>query len=218
MNLELNLLSLFEEDWNTSVKVIQKDEEFMFRKNPTKIIGNTNSFMLNVNCLDWTNIPIEQYNTDITNTQEFADDFNSLCQKVIDKGFKMFRNPEASVDNFLNDFIEEQHGSGVCSLFWLFYQIKLNKDVMNIVVDSIDGVLHPLSMQQLCAVLKNLEGYKIILLMNQDILMSNWIMEIENLYVLKKDVIKNIQDCTDKELKVSHNLQKMYRENVFDFE
>lgn len=206
------LINLFDEEWKCTAKVVQKDMDFMFKKNPTNIVGIENSLYLNINCGDWISLPETYYNTDVTNNADFVNKFNNLCQMVIDKGFKS----DAKSDNFLKEFIDEQHGSGVSSLFWLFYQMEANKDIKNIVIDNIDGFLHPVSMQQLGRVFKELEGYKVIFLMNQDVLFTTWIFEIEDLYVLHGDIIANIQRCTDRELRTAHNMQNLLRAGEFE--
>lgn len=209
------LLDLFQQKWKHSTRVVQKDERFMFKKNPTGIIERKDSQYLNVNCGDWVKVSADSYDTKITNNKDFADGFEELCKNVISKDFIMFRNQNARVDNWLNDFIEEQHGSGVTSLFWLYYQMRAN-DVKNIVIDNIDGFLHYLSMQQLGRIFRDLDGYKIIFLMYNEVLLSNYIMDIEDMYVLHGEKIANIQNCTDRELRPVHDLQKLYRAGEFD--
>lgn len=216
MELYKNMIDLFETDWNTNLKVIQKDEGYMFRKSRTNIIGVDQSLLLNINCLEWANVSSDYYNKDVTNNDEFAKRFEELCKKVIDRDFVMFRNPEESVSNWIEDFINEEHGSGVNSLFWLFYQIISNQDIKYIVVDYIDGALHPVSMKQLAKVLRCFTNDKILILMNNDTLFSNWIMDIEDLYMLFGNSIYNIKDCTDREIRVIHDLQKMLRAGEFN--
>lgn len=216
MNLYKNMLDLFNTGWNTNLKVIQKDEGYMFRKSKTNIIGIDQSLLLNINCLEWANVGLDYYNKDVTNNEEFATKFERLCKNVIDKDFIMFRNPKANTDNWLDDFIHEEHGSGVNSLFWLFYNIMNNSDIEYIVVDYIDGSLHPISMIQLVKALRCFNKNKILILMNNDTLFSNWIMNIEDLYMLFDSSIYNIQDCTDREIKEMHDLQKMLRNGEFN--
>lgn len=210
-----NLLNLFEDNWNTSVKVVQKDANFMFRRNPTNIIGVDNKLYLNINCGDWVKVDEKYFDTKVTNNDDFADRFELLCKRVIDKEFTMFRNPEADNEDWLHWFVEEQHGSGVSSLFWLYYQIRLN-DVKYIVIDNIDSFLHYLSMEQLGRIFKNINGYKFIFLMNNDVLFTTSIMDIDDLYMLHGDKITNIRECTDRELRVAHNLRNLLRAGEFD--
>lgn len=205
----------FKSEWNSPVKVIQKDMNFMYYKNDTRLVakGDNKAFTM-INCGDW--IKVENYKEQfkvIKDDGQFWTEFGILCKRIIDVDFKLFHNSEKG--NYLDRFIEEEHGSGVNSLFWFFYVIKTTPH-KDIVIDNIDGFLHPISMRQFCIVLKKyFDGYRFIFLMNNDELMCTSIMEIDNLYVMKDSKIKKIQDCTDRELRIAHNLQKLYRAGEF---
>lgn len=210
-----SLAKLFDEDWNCNVKVIQKDLEFSLKQNLTKQVKVDDTDFYVVNCSNVFVADKDVYNKDITNNQEFSKEFEKLCKLIIDKDFTLFRNPEASVHYWLDDFFEEEHGSGVMALFWLFYNIKAN-DVKNIVIDNIDGLLHYSSMIQLSKVLKRTKDYKFIFLMNNYVLFSTAVSEIEDLYMLHNNRIANIQKCTDRELRISHNLENLLKAGEFD--
>ena len=214
-DIEDRLLDIFKSNWNSNVKVIQKDIDFMYYKNNTNFVtkGENRTFTM-INCGDW--IKVEDY-TDyfksIKDDGQFWTEFGILCTKIIDIDFKLFHN--SNKGNYLDRFIDEQHGSGVNSLFWFFYIIKTTPH-KDIVIDNIDGFLHPISMRQLCLILKNyFVGYRFIFLMNNDELMSTSIMEIDNLYVMNGSKIKKIQECTNRELRITHNLQNLYRAGEF---
>lgn len=214
-DIEDRLLDIFKSNWDSNVKVIQKDIDFMYYKNNTNFVtkGENRTFTM-INCGDW--IKVEDY-TDyfksIKDDRQFWTEFNILCTKIIDIDFKLFYN--SNKGNYLDRFIDEQHGSGVNSLFWFFYIIKTTPH-KDIVIDNIDGFLHPISMRQFCLILKNyFVGYRFIFLMNNDELMSASIMEIDNLYVMKRSKIKKIQECTNRELRITHNLQNLYRAGEF---
>lgn len=214
-DIEDRLLDIFKSNWNSNVKVIQKDIDFMYYKNNTNFVtkGENRTFTM-INCGDW--IKVEDY-TDyfksIKDDGQFWTEFGILCTKIIDIDFKLFHN--SNKGNYLDRFIDEQHGSGVNSLFWFFYIIKTTPH-KDIVIDNIDGFLHPISMRQFCLILKNyFVGYRFIFLMNNDELMSASIMEIDNLYVMKGSKIKKIQECTNRELRITHNLQNLYRAGEF---
>lgn len=212
MSLELNLSKLFDkEEWNSSVKVVQKDMGYMFRNKCNEYEEDFHY----VDCLKWMNIDISNFDKDIVDNVVFGEMFDSLCKDVIDKDFIMFRNEFDDNKSWVEQFSDEHHGTGVCSLLYMLYEIK-SLNYKCIVIDNIDGVLHPLSMERLCHVLKNQDKYKIIFLMNNDTLFTNSIMDIKDLYILDEDVITNIQQCTDRELRPSHNLQTMYRAGEFN--
>lgn len=214
-DIEDRLLDIFKSNWNSNVKVIQKDIDFIYYKNNTNFVtkGENRTFTM-INCGDW--IKVEDY-TDyfksIKDDGQFWTEFGILCTKIIDIDFKLFHN--SNKGNYLDRFIDEQHGSGVNSLFWFFYIIKTTPH-KDIVIDNIDGFLHPISMRQFCLILKNyFVGYRFIFLMNNDELMSTSIMEIDNLYVMNGSKIKKIQECTNRELRITHNLQNLYRAGEF---
>lgn len=217
MQFTKELLDLFNEEWNHSAKVVQKDADFMFKRNPTGITGIGNDIYLNVNCGDWFKYGIDYYKTEVTNNETFMKDFDELCRKIISKDFQMFHDPDTSYENWLQEFVDEQHGSGVSALFWFYYQLKANKEIKHIVIDNIDGFLHHLSMEQLGRIFKEYgNDYKFIFLMNNDPLFTTWIFDIEDLYVLHGDKIANIQKCTDRELRPEHNMQRLLRAGEFE--
>ena len=164
-----SLAKMFEDDWNNNLKLVQKDLEFSLRQNITKYakVGGTDFYI--INCSDVFVTDKDMYDKDITNNLEFSKEFEKLCKLVIDKDFSLFRNPDASVHYWIDDFFEEKHGSGVEALFWLYYNIK-SKDVKNIVIDNIDGLLHHSSMVQLAKILKGTGDYKFIFLITYIVL------------------------------------------------
>lgn len=216
MKFTKELLDLFSEDWKCSAKVVQKDADFMFKRNPTGAIGIGEDIYLNINCGDWFKYGIDYYKTEVTNDQTFMERFDELCKKVISKDFQMFHDPDTTYENWLQEFVDEQHGSGVSALFWMYYQMRANIDVKNIVIDNLDGFLHHLSMEQLGRIFKELKGYKIIFLMNNDTLFTHWIFDTEDLYVLHGDRIANVRQCTDRELRPEHNMQNLLRAGEFE--
>lgn len=215
MDLEMSLSKVFDDEkWNGNVKVVQKDMNYMFRNSMTescKIRGH--KIYHHINCLDWLEIDYKKFSDEIIDTK-FIDKFDRLCKTVIDKDFIMFRSEFDSNKSWIEQFVEESHGTGVCSLLYMLYEME-SHNCNHIVIDSIDGILHPLSMERLCQVLKNQNKYKVIFLMNNDTLFTNLVMDIKDLYILDKDVITNVQKCTDRELKPSHNLQVMLRAGEF---
>lgn len=116
------------------------------------------------------------------------------------------------------EFFNQSHGSGVESLFYLFYNVKLMPYVKHIIIDNIDGILHPISMRQLCLYCKELLDYKVIFLMNQTVLFDNIITEIDNLYIINNFKIFPLRKCTDRELRPVHNLELMLRNGEFDID
>lgn len=221
MDMTFEFARIFKEDtWNTSVKVVQKSIDYsMFKKETTCTIDvpQYDTTIRLINCADSFFIREEDIGTDVTNNEDFANNFNELCKQVIDKDFKMFRG-DYTIDNWFECFMKENHGSGVTALFWVFYQMRIASvlNIDNIIVSNIDGTLHPISMEALARVLKKAVNVKVILSMNQDILMSTRIMDIDDLYVMHDNDIKCIRQCTDRELRIAHNLQSLYRAGEFD--
>lgn len=220
LDFYLELFELFELPWNTSVKVLQKDSKFMFEKFDTNVrLLNGKEGFFYINCLDYIKVDSNYYDTSVTNKKTFFKKFEKLCKKVVDKDFILFRGGyPTSEDNLLEEFFNQSHGSGVSSLFYLYYNLSIVPYIKHIVIDNIDGILHPISMEQLCFYFKELLDYKVIFLMNQDVLFSNWIMDIDNLYMIHNFKVHPIRQCTDRELREAHNLQRMLRCGEFDID
>ena len=206
-----SIMRLFNGEWKHSAKVVNKDMNFMFINNPTAKAELEEGTYLNINCGDWIKNSVKYFDTEVTNSKSFQEGFDNLCKSVIGRDFKMFRDEEETHIDWLESFINEQHGSGVSSLFWLYYNIKAS-DTKNIVIDNIDGFLHFLSMRQLGQSLREFgKDYKFIFLMNEYVLFTTSIFDIEDLYILRGDKILNIQDCTDKKLTSAHNMEAILR-------
>lgn len=212
---------LFKGDkWDTSVKVVQKDENFMSVKTITEVVKSDNVEFAFINCIDWVGTGESYYNEEIVTDRKFAISFTNFCTNILGSDFKSYEDESLSPNEWWKNYTREHNGSGATALFWLYYNLYYYSkecDITNIVIDNIDGLLHPLSMAQLCRVMKELKGFKVIFFMNCDELFTNYYMEIDNLYVMKHQVIKNIRDCTDRELRIEHNLQNLYRAGEFDF-
>ncbi|WP_304393385.1 hypothetical protein [uncultured Clostridium sp.] len=222
MDIAYQLSKIFREDtWSHQTKVVQKSIEYsMFKREETSII-NIPYFDYTfgcINCADSFEFHISDIDEEVTDNPIFEECFDRLCRDVIDKDFKMFRDKHFS-GSWLDKFLNEEHGSGVMALFWFYYHLYTyhTHGIEDIVVSNIDGLLHPLSMIALSRVFRDDDmKVRIIFLMNNDILMSAVHFDIDDIYVMHDKDIKKIQDCTDRELRPAHNLQKMYRAGEFD--
>lgn len=222
MVLHKELVKIFEKDnWNTPVKVVQKSINFSLTENERtcEIYSYCSDERIGyIECGHVYNLLEMGISERITNNDVFPVKFDKLCRRVVGKDFKMFRGRYTN-DNWFKCFVNEQHGSGVVALFWLFYHLYVYnaRGIKHVVISNIDGLLHPSSMVHLASSLRYEDiRLKIIFLMNNDILMSNMYMDIDDLYIMHTEDIKNIRQCTDRELRIAHNLQNLYRAGEFD--
>lgn len=214
------LQDLFKKDNNT--KILQKDSIFMYHRFNTEEIkepDDVDSFVF-INCLNYISKEDTYYDKDVVNNFKFFKGFDNLCKYVIDKDFILFRGGYPfKEDTLLDEFIGQSHGSGVNSLFYLYYIITtMDSSTKNIVIDNIDGILHPVSMVQLFRYFKDNEDYNVIFLMNQDVLLDTTLTGLDNFYIIHDFRVYPIGECTDRELRQSHNLQKMFRCGEFDID
>lgn len=211
------MMKLFKTDWNKNVKIVQKDIHYLNRNKTTVFEDDDNTTMLYINTVDvfGYNLTPDNIDTNVTESDDFQIGFNSLCKMVVDRDFEMFRE-ENDHKEWLEQFVNEYHGSGVTALFWLYYNLMLHKDVNNIAIDNLDGLLHPSSRVALANVFNKILDKHVIMLMNADDLFSTQYTEIEDMYVAREDGFKNVRECTDRELRISHNFSNLLRAGEFN--
>lgn len=105
--------------------------------------------------------------------------------------------------------------TGTRALEFLFYWITKIDSVSLIFIDEFDAFYHYELAFNLC---KKLFGNdcQLFLTSHNTFLMTNDLLRPDCNFILNKNTIKPLCDCTEKELRWGHNIEKLYRGGAFD--
>ncbi len=119
---------------------------------------------------------------------------------------------------FENDNVVEFESvcsSGTKTLL-LFYCWLLHFDKLTfLVIDEFDAYYHYETSQKVLEIIHSFESMQSVVSTHSITLMNTSLTRPDCCYILSNNRIKNICNCTDKELREAHNLEKMYRGGNF---
>lgn len=99
--------------------------------------------------------------------------------------------------------------TGTKGLSLFFYWYMQMKDASFVFIDEFDAFYHWDISKEIIEILKNLHGIQSILTTHNTNNMSNDLLRPDCYYILNTNGIKSLPKCTDKELRLAHNLKKM---------
>ena len=107
--------------------------------------------------------------------------------------------------------------TGTMTLY-LFYVWKLMafSDVSFVFIDEFDAFLHYEASSELVKILNSNESFQSVLTTHNVTLMNNKTTRPDACYIMSKNRISCLADCTDKEIREAHNLEKMYKNGAFN--
>ena len=99
---------------------------------------------------------------------------------------------------------------------WLYYcwEIYFEK-VKFLFIDEFDATYHFDLAARIVMRLNSKTNFQSILTSHNTYLMSNKLTRPDCAFIITPNVIKNLPNCTDKELREAHNIEKLYREGLF---
>ncbi len=160
------------------------------------------------------------------NIQEFiiknnlVDDFSKFLESVSKQKFN-FSKPNKN-DKTLQVKIGENkidfadiESTGTSSLSLLYYWIKHMNKASFVFIDEFDAFYHFKLSFEVCKILFDLDC-QVFLTSHNTFLMTNDLLRPDCDFILKDNSIKAICDCTDKDLREGHNIEKLFRSGVFD--
>lgn len=106
--------------------------------------------------------------------------------------------------------------TGTSSLFLLYFWLKNMKGASLVFIDEFDAFYHFKLAESVCRQLFALDDTQVILTSHNTYLMTNDLLRPDCNLILKDNVIKPLCDCTEKELRWGHNIEKMYRGGAFE--
>jgi hypothetical protein len=114
-------------------------------------------------------------------------------------------------DNIPFDLIAS---TGTHALMLLYFWIQKMKDASFVFIDEFDAFYHFELSYEVCRRLFNLDC-QVFTSSHNTYLMTNDLLRPDCNFILDKNEIKPLCDCTDKELRFGHNIEKLYRGKTF---
>ncbi len=124
-----------------------------------------------------------------------------------------------SFNNKSIDFFEiASTGTQALALFYFWYQrLKENSKVTFVFVDEFDAFYHHSLSKVIVNCLKEIYAQVIFTTHNTSI-MTNDLLRPDCYFLMTNEKITPVSLCTEKELRVAHNLEKMYKAGSFNVE
>lgn len=106
--------------------------------------------------------------------------------------------------------------TGTSSLYLLYYWLKNLDSALFVFIDEFDAFYHYRLSLSVCKKLFEREKTQVLLTSHNTYLMTNDLLRPDCNFILNNNEIKALCDCTEKELRWGHNIEKMYRGGAFD--
>lgn len=182
-----------------------------------------------VNSMLWfRNLDVREFiglETNTTMLDEFIiannllDDFSDFLQKVSDQTF-WFAAHDTTDRQILCQIDENKvpfslvASTGTQSLQLLYFWMKRMNEASFVFIDEFDAFYHFRLAFEVCKRLFALDC-QIFTSSHNTYLMTNDLLRPDCNFILNNNKIKCLADCTDKELRFGHNIEKIYRAGVF---
>lgn len=114
--------------------------------------------------------------------------------------------------NILFNLIES---TGTRSLKLLFYWITDLKNASLVFIDEFDAFYHFKLAYAVCKQLFSLDNCQVFMTSHNTYLMTNDLLRPDCNFLLDNNMIKPLSQCTEKELRFGHNIEKLFRGNTF---
>ena len=152
-------------------------------------------------------------------TNNLLDDFSDFLQKVSGQRFRFaVHNP---TDKQIICKIDENEvpfrlvaSTGTQSLQLLYFWLKRMNEASFVFIDEFDAFYHFRLAFEVCKRLFAMDC-QIFTSSHNTYLMTNDLLRPDCNFILNNNQIKCLADCTDKELRFGHNIEKIYRAGAF---
>ena len=105
--------------------------------------------------------------------------------------------------------------TGTRSLKLLFYWITDLKNASLVFIDEFDAFYHFKLAYAICKQLFTLDNCQVFMTSHNTYLMTNDLLRPDCNFILNDNKIKPLNQCTEKELRFGHNIEKIYRAGAF---
>jgi len=110
---------------------------------------------------------------------------------------------------------DEIASTGTHALMLLFFWVKHLKDASLVFIDEFDAFYHFKLSYEVCELLFS-NNCQVLLSSHNTYLMTNDLLRPDCNLVIHDNEVKPLCDCTDKELRFGHNIEKLFRGGTFD--
>lgn len=162
--------------------------------------------------------------TETTNIEEYiishdlVNDFADFLLKVSGQKFQLEPNSDnkALLCNINGAQIRFNKimSTGTSSLLLLYYWINWMNEASFVFIDEFDAFYHFKLSFEVCKKLFGLDC-QIYTSSHNTFLMTNELLRPDCNFILNDNKIKPLNECTDKELRFGHNIEKLFRANAF---
>lgn len=132
----------------------------------------------------------------------------------INKLMAKFKNGKGKTEEVPFETIAST-GTMMLYLFFVWNKIAFDNKVSLVFIDEFDAFLHYEASAELVKKLNEMFNFQTILTSHNTYLMNNEITRPDSCFIMTYNGIKALADCTDKEIREAHNLEKMYRNGAF---
>lgn len=108
-------------------------------------------------------------------------------------------------------------GTNVLALFYFWFQRIKAKQVSFLFIDEFDAFYHHELSAMIVEILKE-SGVQFVLTTHNTSIISNDLLRPDCYFLLNKGVITSLANCSEKELREAHNIEKMYKAGAFNVE
>ena len=147
-------------------------------------------------------------------------DFSSFLQRVSEQTFN-FVTP-AKGDRVLQCIFNSNKvtfdsiaSTGTHSLMLLYYWIKQMSNASFVFIDEFDAFYHYDLSYKVCKELFSLDNCQVFTSSHNTYLMTNDLLRPDCNFIINDNKIKPLTECTNKELRSGHNIEKLFRGKIF---
>lgn len=148
----------------------------------------------------------------------YLEDFRNFIEIVSGQKFEMVASEDEKTifckygDCFVE--MDEIVSTGTCSLKLLYYWLTKMQEASFVFVDEFDAFYHFRLAMDICRKLFALEA-QVFLSSHNTSLITNELLRPDCYFIIADGEIKPLNECTEKELRFGHNLEKMFRGGTF---
>lgn len=106
--------------------------------------------------------------------------------------------------------------TGTQTLYLFFYRKQYMNKLTFLFIDEFDAFLHYEAAESLVKFLNRFDNCQTILTTHNTYLMNNNLTRPDCCYLINNNTIKSLVNCTKKEIREAHNLEKMYINGAFN--
>jgi len=149
-----------------------------------------------------------------------VDDFKSFIKDVSGQDFD-FITPRLGDEILSCRFGSTQipfsfiRSTGTSAVVLLYYWYVHMQNVPFVFIDEFDAFYHFELSAAVCKKLFELTATQVVLTTHNTHLMTNDLLRPDCNFILEENKIKSLNDCTGKELRQGHNIEKLYRGKTF---